>query len=139
MLVSLKMDADFSRGVRIGESATCFSRPTPAFPRFAICSRWYCVDLAGFCTITGKIKLLRLKGSWEEGATIYAAVLADPSGKKTRRRIMSEEKLRLTAYHEAGHAVASWVVGLEMEGDSIERQESSLGRVTVADIEAMEV
>jgi hypothetical protein len=52
---------------------------------------------------------------------------------------MSEEKLRLTAYHEAGHAVASWVVGLEMEGASIEQQESSLGRVTFADIEAMEV
>jgi hypothetical protein len=52
---------------------------------------------------------------------------------------MSEEKLRVTAYHEAGHAVASWVVGLETEGASIERQENSLGRVTFAEIEAIEV
>jgi len=33
---------------------------------------------------------------------------------------MSEEELRLTAYHEAGHAIVSWVVDLEMEGVSIE-------------------
>jgi hypothetical protein len=52
---------------------------------------------------------------------------------------MSEERLRLTAYHEAGHAVASWVVGLEMEGASIEKQGSSLGRVTYTDMEAMGV
>ena len=29
MLVFPKPGADFSRGVRIGQSATCFSRPTP--------------------------------------------------------------------------------------------------------------
>jgi hypothetical protein len=52
---------------------------------------------------------------------------------------MSERKLRLTAYHEAGHAVASWVVGLEMEAPSIEPQGSSLGRVGFTDMEAMEV
>ena len=51
---------------------------------------------------------------------------------------MSEERLRLTAYHEAGHAVVSWVEGLEMEGASIEPQGSSLGRVSLADIEYME-
>jgi ATP-dependent Zn protease len=52
---------------------------------------------------------------------------------------MSEERLQSTAYHEAGHAVVSWVVGLEMEGASIEQQGSSLGRVRFADMEAMEV
>jgi hypothetical protein len=52
---------------------------------------------------------------------------------------MSEKKLRLTAYHEAGHAVVSWVVGLEMEGASIEPQGSSLGRVSFTDIKDMEV
>jgi hypothetical protein len=52
---------------------------------------------------------------------------------------MSEERLRLTSYHEAGHAVASWVVSLEMEGASIEPQESSLGRVSLAHIKSMEV
>jgi hypothetical protein len=52
---------------------------------------------------------------------------------------MSAERLRLTAYHEAGHAVASWVRGVEIEGASIEPQESSLGRVSLAHIEAMEV
>jgi hypothetical protein len=52
---------------------------------------------------------------------------------------MSKKRLRLTAYHEAGHAVVSWVVGLEMEGASIEPQGSSLGRVSFADMEAMEV
>ena len=52
---------------------------------------------------------------------------------------MSEERLRLTAYHEAGHAVASWVAGLEMEGASIEVQGNSLGRVSLADLEHMEV
>ncbi len=51
---------------------------------------------------------------------------------------MNQERLRLTAYHEAGHAVVSWVVGLEMEGASIEPQASSLGRVSFADLEAME-
>src|SRR4028118_1370490 len=48
---------------------------------------------------------------------------------------MSEEELRLTAYHEAGHAIVAWVVGLEMEGVSIEPQESSLGRVTFVPVE----
>ena len=52
---------------------------------------------------------------------------------------MSEERLRLTAYHEAGHAVASWVVGLEMEGASIKPQGSSLGRVSFTDIEGIEI
>src|SRR5688572_4134817 len=52
---------------------------------------------------------------------------------------MSEERLRLTAYHEAGHAVASWVLGLEMEGASVEPQGSSLGRVSLTDMEAVEV
>jgi hypothetical protein len=33
----------------------------------------------------------------------------------------------------------SWVLGLEMEGASIERQEGSLGRVSFADMEYMEV
>jgi hypothetical protein len=56
-----------------------------------------------------------------------------------RRRVMTEERMRLTAYHEAGHAVASWVVGLEMEGASIEPQGSSLGRVSFTEMEAMEV
>lgn len=51
---------------------------------------------------------------------------------------MSVESLWLTAYHEAGHAVVSWVVGLEIERASIEPQGSSLGRVTTADIENME-
>jgi hypothetical protein len=49
---------------------------------------------------------------------------------------MSEER---TAYHEAGHAVASWVVGLEMDGASIDPQGSSLGRVSFTDMEHMEV
>jgi len=52
---------------------------------------------------------------------------------------MSQERLRATAYHEAGHAVVSWVVGLEMEGASIEPQGSSLGRVSFADMKYMEV
>jgi hypothetical protein len=52
---------------------------------------------------------------------------------------MTQERLRLTAFHEAGHAVVSWVVGLEMEGASIEPQESSLGRVSFADMEDMEI
>jgi hypothetical protein len=51
---------------------------------------------------------------------------------------MNQERLRLTAYHEAGHAVVSWVVGLEMEGASIDQQGNSLGRVSFADMEAME-
>ncbi len=51
---------------------------------------------------------------------------------------MSEERLRLTAYHEAGHAVVAWVVGLEIEGVPIEPQGNSWGRVTTADIENME-
>ena len=52
---------------------------------------------------------------------------------------MSEERLRLTAYHEAGHAVVSWVVGLEMASASIEPHGSSLGRVSFADMEDSEV
>lgn len=52
---------------------------------------------------------------------------------------MSEERLRLTAYHEAGHAVVSWVVGLVMDGASIEPQESSLGRVSFVELEHMEL
>ena len=52
---------------------------------------------------------------------------------------MTEERMRLTAYYEAGHAVASWVVGLEMEGASIEQQGKSLGRVSFTDMEHMEV
>jgi hypothetical protein len=51
---------------------------------------------------------------------------------------MSAERVRLTAYHEAGHAVLSWVVGLEMDRASIEPQGSSLGRVSFIDIEHME-
>jgi hypothetical protein len=35
MLVSLKLAADFSRGVRVGDSATCISRPTLAMLPFA--------------------------------------------------------------------------------------------------------
>jgi hypothetical protein len=52
---------------------------------------------------------------------------------------VSEERLGLTAYHEAGHAVVSWVVGLVMEGASIQPQESSLGRVSFAELEHMEL
>ena len=37
----------------------------------------------GFGTITGNTKLLRLKEGWEESATIYAAVLADPGDRRT--------------------------------------------------------
>jgi hypothetical protein len=51
---------------------------------------------------------------------------------------MSAERERLKAYHEAGHAVVSWVVGLEIEGASIEPQGSSSGRVSITDIEHME-
>jgi hypothetical protein len=50
-----------------------------------------------------------------------------------------EERLRLTAYHEAGHAVTSWVLGLEMEGASVEPQGSSLGRVSFADMAHIEI
>jgi hypothetical protein len=52
---------------------------------------------------------------------------------------MVEEVLRSTAHHEAGHAVVSWVVGLEMEGVSIEPQGSSLGQVSHTDLEQMEM
>ena len=52
---------------------------------------------------------------------------------------MSEERLRLTAYHEAGHAVVSWVVGLETQSASIEPRGSSLGRVSFTDMEHMEL
>jgi ATP-dependent Zn protease len=52
---------------------------------------------------------------------------------------MNQERLRLTAYHEAGHAVVSWVVGLQIEGASIEPQGSSLGRVSFTAMEAIEV
>src|SRR5215211_4829985 len=38
---------------------------------------------AGFGTIIGNTRLLRLKEGWEEGATIYASVVADPGDKKT--------------------------------------------------------
>ena len=69
--------------IRCSNILCCFSRPTPTFPRFAICSRRYCVDLVGFGTITGNTKLLRLKEGWEESATIYAAVLADPGDRRT--------------------------------------------------------
>jgi hypothetical protein len=44
----------------------------------------------------------------------------------------------LTAYPEAGHAVVSWVKGLEIEGASIEQQGSSLGRVTFGNMENIE-
>ena len=52
---------------------------------------------------------------------------------------MSAESLVLTAYHEAGHATVSWVVGLEMESVSIEPQEDSVGRVTLTAMKHMDV
>jgi ATP-dependent Zn protease len=50
---------------------------------------------------------------------------------------MSEEKL--TAYHEAGHVVVAWVLGLEMEGASVETQGDSAGRITLAETENIEL
>jgi hypothetical protein len=54
---------------------------------------------------------------------------------------MTEESERLgrTAYHEGGHAVAAWVVGLETKGASVVPKESSLGRVVYEHVEAIEV
>jgi ATP-dependent Zn protease len=45
--------------------------------------------------------------------------------------MLSEAELRATAYHEAGHAVANWAYGWEIDSVTIVEDEEYAGRVTV--------
>jgi hypothetical protein len=66
-------------GKRIGHSLFA---TLPHYPGIRELLRPYRVCLARLGTITDNVKLLRLTGSWGEGATIYAAVLADSGNRR---------------------------------------------------------
>jgi ATP-dependent Zn protease len=54
---------------------------------------------------------------------------------------MRSSQLRATAYHEAGHAVAAWLLGIRLRRISIRRDdaEGTLGRVVLEGLRATEV
>jgi putative DNA primase/helicase len=54
--------------------------------------------LAALAAAIGNSRVVRLKAGWEEGATIYAAVIADPGEKKTpAQKVAMEPAIKLQA------------------------------------------